>query len=109
MVVEVAPPRVVAVLPPLVYGCLFSVRPASQRLLGWDDDDDRKIMVAHVVGDKFGGMQWIVEGQGFLGVGRNPCRFVRHQHGDARGRRPSFLNGVGRTPSPLPSVYREKF
>ena len=36
-----------------------------------------------------------VRGRGFLGVGRNPCRLVRHRRGDACGCHPSFLKGVG--------------
>jgi hypothetical protein len=31
-----------------------------------------------LVGDKFGGVLQIIEGCGFLGVGRNPWRFGRH-------------------------------
>jgi hypothetical protein len=61
-----------------------------------------------LVGGKFGGARWIVLRCGFLGVGRNPCRFGRHRRGDACGRRPSFFKGVGFTPYLLPSAYQEK-
>jgi hypothetical protein len=61
-----------------------------------------------LVGDMFGGARWIVRGCGYFGDGRNPSWLGWHRRGDACGRRHSFLKGVGYTPSPLPSVYREK-
>jgi hypothetical protein len=71
MAVEVVPSRVAAVQI-LITGCFFSVPWVSQR---WP-----VVMVLVIarlwwrvlVGDKFGGARWIVQGRGFLEVGEIP-------------------------------------
>jgi hypothetical protein len=43
-----------------------------------------------------------------VGIGRNPCRPVRHRHGGALGCRRAFLNGVRCYPSFLLAAYGGK-
>lgn len=104
--VEVVPSRADAVLLPLILPSLFSSsRPRD------DIHTETTKMVPFLrwrvlVGGRLGGAFWIVRGDGFLGVGRNLCWLSRHRRGDACGCHHSFLQGVGCTPSPPPSVYR---
>ena len=57
-------------------------------------------------GGWFGGRLWSTRGEGW--DRGNPCRPVRHRHGDAGGCRRTFLEGVGGDPSSRLVAYRGK-
>jgi hypothetical protein len=105
--VEVVPSRMAAVLLPLTLMSPFlSSRPRNGVHSETVRMQPRPWWRVPVAG-RLGGALRIVRVV-LVRVGRNPCWFIRHRHGDACGHHLSFLEGVGCTPSLPSSAYRGK-